>query len=211
MRKNIGTNKRTTMIVSIIIGIIITLLVTSGSPIVRIAFTEPEPTQEEYDILKGYALQEAQGVHVNVNEDIKIAKGLEENVLKIRIETSRMYGIEARFTIDEANMQIKNGSIEYKGIIDYNNATYIAYTYVKSRSIYIMQSLLFAILVALEVVFLLNLPKLIKKTQSNKNTHWPKNALTINVGAFLKIKIRKLNMNLTNYKEMDIMSVYIKS
>ena len=54
-----------------------------------------------------------------------------------------MYGVEASFPLSELkNLEIENGAIEYKAIIDYDNATYSEYTLIKSKATFIFTDLL---------------------------------------------------------------------
>jgi len=50
--KKIEKKQLIVIILSIIIGIIAVTAINLNSPVVKIAFTEPKPTQEDYDILK---------------------------------------------------------------------------------------------------------------------------------------------------------------
>lgn len=153
------TNKRTTIIISAIIGIFLTLLVSFASPTIRIAFTEPEPNEEDFEKLEEYAIEEAKGLYLNEDEDIEIEKKIDGELLIIKIEKQRRYGIEASYPVSEVSIETKDGIIVYEGIIDYNNATYLGYTYVKDKMMCILECLFLAVLIALIVYIVLEYPR----------------------------------------------------
>jgi len=121
-----------------IVGIVIVILTNCNSQAVKIAFTEPKATQEDYDILKEYAIDISKGNSFE-NENLKVDKKIEGQTLKIKLESKKMYGIEATFPIIfEEKLDLENNLVKFEGTIDYDNATYIEYTEVKSRFGYIL-------------------------------------------------------------------------
>lgn len=148
--KKIEKGKLIAIIISIVIGISVVLFIDFNSTVVKIAFTEPKPTQEEYDILKDYALDVANGAKIDENQDVKVEKKIEEDFLKIKIETSNMYGVDANFPISaENNIEIENGTIKYEATIKYEEATYSEYTDVNSKAYYIFTNITLAVVIAL--------------------------------------------------------------
>jgi len=148
--KKIEKKQLIVIILSIIIGIIAVTAINLNSPVVKIAFTEPKPTQEDYDILKDYALEVAKGEDFNEREDIEVNKEIQEKILKIKIETPEMYGVEASFPLsDIKNLEIENGAIEYKAIIDYDNGIYSEYSMIKNKIIFILMDLFLIPLIAI--------------------------------------------------------------
>lgn len=147
--KKIEKKQLIVIIVSVLIGIIGVTAINLNSSTVKIAFTEPKPTQEDYDILKGYALDVANGEDFNESEDIKVNKEIQEEMLKVKIEVPNKYGVEADFPLSEIkNLEIENGAIEYKAIIDYDNAIYSEYTLIKSKDTFIFTDLLMILCIA---------------------------------------------------------------
>ena len=150
--KKIEKGNLIAIIISIIIGITIVLAVNLNSTAVKIAFTHTEPTQDEYNLLKEYALQVARNEYSDEDkdDDVKIEKIIEEENLKIKIQTSRMYGIEARFPISIVkDLEIENGTVNYEAEIDYDNDTYLEYTLIKTKSEIIVRGIIFAFLAAI--------------------------------------------------------------
>lgn len=143
--KKIEKENLIAIIISIVIAIIIVLAVNLNSTAVKIAFTHPEPTQDEYDLLKEYALQVAKNEYSDEDDDVKVEKTIEEENLKIKIQTSRMYGIRANFPISAVkDLEIENGTVKYEAEIDYDNDTYTEYTLIKSKSEIIVRGIIFA-------------------------------------------------------------------
>lgn len=148
--KKIEKDNLIAIIISIIIAIIIVLAVNLNSTAVKIAFTQPEPTQNEYNLLKEYAMQVAKNEYSNEDNDVKIEKTIEEENLKIKVQTSRMYGIEASFPISTVkDLEIENETVKYEAEIDYDNATYTEYTLIRSKSEFIVRGIIFTIVAAI--------------------------------------------------------------
>lgn len=140
--KKISKNQLLGIILFAILGIVIVLLTYCNSQAVKIAFTEPKTTQEDYDILKEYALDISKGNSFE-NEKLKVDKKIEGQSLKLKIESPKMYGIEATFPIIfEEKLDSEKKLLKIEGIIDYDNATYIEYTNVQSRVVYISMDIL---------------------------------------------------------------------
>ena len=132
MKKKLEKQQILAIVVSIVIGIITTLFINFNSSTFKIAFTESKPTQEEYDILKEYALKVVEGSYEEV-KDINVEKIFEEDYLKIKVEKSKLYGIESNFPIFTVkDFKIENGSIKYEAKIDSENVTSSEYTLIKS-------------------------------------------------------------------------------
>ena len=145
--KKIEKDNLIAIIISIIIAIIIVLAVNLNSTSVEIAFAHPEPTQNEYNLLKEYALQIARDEYSNKDNDVEIEKTIVEENLKIKILTARMYGIEANFPIStEKDLEIEKGTVKYEAEINYDDATYTEYTLIRSKSEIIVRGIIFAIL-----------------------------------------------------------------
>ena len=163
--KKIEKDNLIAIIISIIIAIIIVLAVNLNSTSVEIAFAHPEPTQNEYNLLKEYALQIARNEYSNKNDDVKIEKVIVEENLKIKILTARMYGIEANFPIStEKDLEIEKGTVKYEAEINYDDATYTEYTLIRSKSEIIVRGIIFAIIAAICVyVFIYWGPREFKK------------------------------------------------
>ena len=140
--KKMSKYERISIIISVIVAIIIVLLSNFNSEAVRIAFTEGPVTQEDYQVLKNYAMDLAKGKEID-NDDLEIEKNVDTKNLIIKLETSKMYGVVATFPIilkEEINCE--SGTIEYKGTIDYDNDVYSEYTNVESKFSYIILDLL---------------------------------------------------------------------
>ena len=142
MKKKIEKKQKIAIVISIVIGIIVTLLINFNSQTYKVAFTETKPTQEEYDILKEYALKVVEGSYEEV-KDINVEKIFEEDYLKIKVEKSKLYGIESNFPIFTVkDFKIENGSIKYEANIDSKNATSSEYALIKSKTNLIFADLL---------------------------------------------------------------------
>ena len=130
--KKFEKSQKIAMIFSVLIGIIATALLNVNSPTFKITFTETKPTIQEYNVLKDYALKVASGEEVV--EEVIVEKKLEKDFLRIKIEVPNIYGVESYFPISvENNLKIQNGKVICEAEIDYNNATYSEYTFVKSK------------------------------------------------------------------------------
>ena len=140
--KKMSKYERISIIISVIVAIIIVLLADFNSKAFRIAFTQGPATQEDYQVLKNYAMDLAKGKEVN-NDDLKIETNIDVKGLTIKLETSKMYGIVATFPIIlEEEINYESSRIEYKGTIDYDNVVYSEYTDVQSKFSYIILDLL---------------------------------------------------------------------
>jgi len=164
--KKIERKQVIVIILSAIIGIIAVTAINLNSPVVKIAFTESQPTQEDYNILKVYALNVANGENFNENEEIEINKEIKEKLLKIKVEIPNKYGIEADFPLsDIKDLEIERGTIEYKAIIDYDNAMYSEYSMIKNKIVFIFIDLIMILCIAsIPYVLLYWFPKEWKKT-----------------------------------------------
>lgn len=154
MKKKMGKSQLIAIIISVIIGIIIVALVNIYSPAVKSVFEHYNPTRNDYDILKEYALDVAKGEELDENQDVKVEKKVEEESLKIKIEITKMYGIVATFPITEADLKIEDGVIEYNGILDYDNVVYSEYTNIKmNKAELILKEILLVLLCTFFVYF----------------------------------------------------------
>jgi len=144
--KKMSKYERISIIISVIVAIVIVLLVNFNSEAIKIAFTEGPVTQQDYQALRNYAMNLAKGKEID-NDDLKIEKNVETEFLTIKLETSKMYGVVATFPIIfEQEINYKSGTMEYKGIIDYDNVVYSEYTNVNSKFIYIFIDVLLFII-----------------------------------------------------------------
>lgn len=140
--KKMSKYERISIIISVIVAIAIVLLANFNSEAVKIAFTQGQATQEDYQVLKNYAMDLAKGKEID-NDDLKIEKNVDTKNLIIKLETSKMYGIVATFPITlEEEINHESDTIEYKGTIEYNNVVYSEYTDVESKFSYIILDLL---------------------------------------------------------------------
>lgn len=146
------------IIIAVIVGITGAVISNCNTPEVRIAFTQPKPTEYAYNTLKVYALGVAKGQYSDKEPEKLNVDGprIEGEFLRVDIETSKMYGIRAEFPISyEEVTDLKTGTIKSEGKILYDNATYTEYTKVESKFYYIildlMGVLLFTIFVFAEV------------------------------------------------------------
>lgn len=148
--KKIEKKQLIVIILSIIIGIIAVTAINLNSSVVKIAFTEPRPTQKDYDILKGYVWKVANGEDFNKNEEIEIDKKVEEEALIIKVEIPNQYGVEVRFPLSNIkNLEIENGHVVYNAIIDYDNAMYIQYCLIRNKITFIFMDLLLISIIAI--------------------------------------------------------------
>lgn len=135
--KKISKHQVVSIIISVIVGISV-FLWTLTLPGSKLAFTSPEPTQEDYDILKEYALKVVVGEESKIPEEITVNKKITENTLIVTVETERMYGIKATFELIDPKETYTNAIIEYKAIIDCDSVTYLEYNNLYSKTIYIL-------------------------------------------------------------------------
>lgn len=131
------TYKKIVMIVSIIVGIIATAFLYSTSPVAKTKTI----TAEEYQSLKDYALDIANGSGVELPEEITVTKKFNEDAVIISLNTS-LYGIEANFPISQSNGKFENGNIMQYGTIDYENVTYSEHPKVQPSWFYIIWSII---------------------------------------------------------------------
>lgn len=138
--EKISKNQVIAIIIATIVSIILAVIINCNIPEVRTAFTQPKPTEQSYEILKSYALGVAKGQYSGQNpEKLQVVGPIIEEVLKVNIKTSQMYGVEVEFPINyEVNKDFKNGIIEIKGNILYDEATYLEYIEVSSQFRYIL-------------------------------------------------------------------------
>lgn len=134
--KKISRYHLSSIIISIVFGVATTLLIFFISPKDGMSFEISGITIEEYEELKNYAIDVAKGNFVN--EEIKIDKKIEGEFLKIKVETTKRYGIEASFPISfEDDFEIKNGEIKLKAKIDLEKGKYLEYTKAYDGYVYI--------------------------------------------------------------------------
>ena len=116
-------------------------------------------------------MQIARNEYSNKDDDVKIEKTIVEENLKIKIQTARMYGIEANFPIyTEKDLEIEKGTIKYEAEIDYDNATYTEYSLIRSKSEIIVRGIIFAFLAAICTYTLIYWgPKEFKKANRKRN------------------------------------------
>lgn len=152
--KKISKNQVIAIIIAFIVGSAVAVIIDCNMPEVRIAFTQPKPTEQAYETLKTYALGIARGQYSDQNpEELKVDDPIiEGEVLKVNIETSKMYGIRAEFPINyEVNTDLKTGIVKIEGEILYDNANYIEYTEVESKFYYIFADLMGVLLFTVAV------------------------------------------------------------
>lgn len=171
-KMNKKSQRKLAIVISIIIGILVTLVVNFNSSTFKDAFTVATPTQEDYDALKEYTLKVVKGESYE-EKDIEVKKNLEKEILEIKVEKSKVYGVEARFPVStEKDLEIANGTLIYEASIDCENVTYVEYTLIKTRSQIIIIDLLLVVLLAIVfyVIFYWN-PKEWEKVKNKEN--WP--------------------------------------
>ena len=140
--KKMSKYGRISLVISVIVAITIVLLANFNSEAIKIAFIQGPATEEDYQVLKNYAMDLAKGKEID-NDDLKIEKNVDTKNLIIKLETSKMYGIVAAFPITlEEEINYESNTIEYKGTIDYGNVVYSEYTDVQSKFSYIILDLL---------------------------------------------------------------------
>lgn len=127
------------IIISILLGICIVALIGINTKAIRIAFTEPKITQESYDDLKQYALDVATGTELDKIDGIKSEKTIQDDCLKVKIQTDKLYGVEAIYPIKfDDKLDLENGIIEITGTILYDDVQFSQYTEVMSKTNYII-------------------------------------------------------------------------
>ena len=136
--KKINKYQLIVIIISSILGIATALLIIFISPKAGILLETPGIVMEDYEELMNYAIEVAKGNSVNENEEIKIDKKIEGEFLKIKVETTKRYGIEASFPISfEDKFEIKNGYISLNAKIDLDKGKYLEYTKAYDSYVYI--------------------------------------------------------------------------
>ena len=187
--KKIEKRKLIAIIISIVIGIVFTLLLNFNSLGYKITFENPQPTQKDYDIFKSYALDVAKGEEIHENSDVKVEKKIEKDVLKIKIEIPHMYGVDANFPISAVkDLEIENGTIKHEAVINYEDATYSEYKLMDTKAKFIFRDLLicFAFATFVYIIFYW-LPKEWKRDFCKENkikNYWP-NTPNFALGVFL--------------------------
>lgn len=165
------------LIISIIVGIAGTIFINCISPVVKEAFTNPEISQKEYDVLKEYAIEISKTLDTEIIEDEKLYDKnveLKDDAVEIKLDSYRC-GIEATFPLKQKEIKVDNGVVQYEATIDYDNVSYIEHKNFESAIYYILMDISMAGCIALFVCFLLALPVYIyikakqQKEQKQKN------------------------------------------
>ena len=137
--KNLTKRELIIIIISILLGVCIVALIAINTKAIRIAFTEPKITQENYEDLKEYALMVATGTELDKIDGIKTEKNIQDDCLKVKVETDKLYGIEAIYTIKfEEKLDLENGKIEKTGNVVYDAVEYSQFTEIMSKTDYII-------------------------------------------------------------------------
>ena len=155
------------IIIATVITITLAVIINYNIPEVRIAFAQPKPTEQSYQVLKDYALGIAKGQYLEQNpEKLTVDSKIEGEVLKVNIKTSQMYGVQAEFPINyDIKTDFKNGIIESKGTILYEEASYQKYTEVGSKFQYLLIDFLsVAIVVILVYTVVYEIERKLKKS-----------------------------------------------
>ena len=137
--KNLTKRELIIIIISILLGVCIVALIAINTNAIKIAFTEPKITQESYENLKEYALVVASGGELDKVEGLKIEKTIQNDCLKVKIQTDKLYGVEASYPIKFwEKLDLENGVIERIGTIVYDEVEYSQFTEVMSKTDYII-------------------------------------------------------------------------
>lgn len=146
--------KITVIVLSVIIGISVALFLNLTSPVTIPAYTN-SITEEDYQVLKNYALEVANNSDIGLNnKDIEVTIELDDETLKMDINKD-IYGIKAIFPISNLAWKTEDGIMKYNMVIDYDNVIFSEHTDVKPAFFYMLISIFLAGLLALPIYFLL--------------------------------------------------------
>lgn len=112
-------------------------------------------TEEDYQILKSYALEIANNSDMTLNnKDIDVTMKLNAETLIMDINTT-LYGVEAIFPISNLTWRTEDGIMKYDMVINYDNVTYSEHTEVESVLVYIALSIAMVGILAIPLYYLL--------------------------------------------------------
>ena len=112
-------------------------------------------TEEDYQILKSYALEIANNSDMTLNnKDIDVTMKLNAETLIMDINTT-LYGVEAIFPISNLTWRTEDGIMKYDMVINYDNVTYSEHTEVESVLVYIALSIAMVGIFAIPLYYLL--------------------------------------------------------
>lgn len=161
--------KITVIVFSVIIGISLALFLNLTSPVAIPAYTN-SITEEDYQVLKNYALGVANNSDIGLNnKDIDVTIELDAETLKMDINKD-IYGVKAIFPISNLTWKYENGIMKYDMVIDYDNVIFSEHTDVMPAFFYIILSIIMVALVSATLYILFCPLLIIFKKMTKKNS-----------------------------------------
>ncbi len=126
---------------------------------------QPQPTKNEYEILKEYCIQLASGTVTKEEleekeiELKKISKAIDGNSFRIEIANKRCQ-VAAVFLLSEARIEVENGTVCQKNDIEWNNIMYLQKSLIMTKANVILNSVAaYIVWLVLVLVIFVAIPK----------------------------------------------------